>query len=402
MKEKIKNKYVYWGLTAFCVLAAIVFFFFCLYRWVRVKAFIIATFNIFLPFIFGLAIAYILNPIVIFFDNKVFRKLFDKSKNKEKISRYLSLTMASLIFFGVIIGIFSLLIPQMVKSIEMLAGNINVYLNDSKSFIMSISDSAKYHEIIESFYNKISNTIVGWFSTDNLEHLFLIVREGVFSTLKTIYNLVIGFVIAIYILFDKEKFKGQIKKILYALFDEKKVQSILDNTKNTDKVFADFFNAKLIDSLIVGVICFIGMIIFKMPYATMISVIVGVTNIIPYFGPYIGAIPSALIILLVDPGMVIWFLLFIFVLQQFDGSILGPKILGSKTGLSSFWVLFALLVFGSIFGVLGMILGVPIFSIIYSYVNNLLKKRLEKKNLPVDSKDYMDVKKVKKRKKKAI
>ncbi len=402
MKEKIKNKYVYWGITAFLVLAAIVFFFFCLYRWVRVKAFIIRVFQIFLPFIYGLAIAYILNPVVKFFDNKVFRKLFKNSKNKEKISRYLSLTMASLIFFGVIIGVFSLLIPQMIKSIEMLAANINVYLNDSKNFILSISDSTKYHEIVESFYKNISSTIVGWFSTDNLEHLFLIVREGVFSTLKTIYNLVIGFVIAIYVLFDKEKFKGQIKKILYALFDSKKVENILDNAKSTDKVFGDFFNAKLIDSFIVGIICFIGMVIFKMPYATMISVIVGVTNIIPYFGPYIGAIPSALIILLVDPGMCLWFLLFIFVLQQFDGSILGPKILGSKTGLSSFWVLFSLLIFGSIFGVVGMILGVPIFSIIYSVINNRLKKRLEDKNLPVNSDEYIELKKVRRRKKKAI
>ena len=402
MKEKIKNKYVYWGITAFLVLAAIVFFFFCLYRWVRVKAFIIRVFQIFLPFIYGLAIAYILNPVVKFFDNKVFIKLFKNSKNKEKISRYLSLTMASLIFFGVIIGVFSLLIPQMIKSIEMLAANINVYLNDSKNFILSISDSTKYHEIVESFYKNISSTIVGWFSTDNLEHLFLIVREGVFSTLKTIYNLVIGFVIAIYVLFDKEKFKGQIKKILYALFDSKKVENILDNAKSTDKVFGDFFNAKLIDSFIVGIICFIGMVIFKMPYATMISVIVGVTNIIPYFGPYIGAIPSALIILLVDPGMCLWFLLFIFVLQQFDGSILGPKILGSKTGLSSFWVLFSLLIFGSIFGVVGMILGVPIFSIIYSVINNRLKKRLEDKNLPVNSDEYIELKKVRRRKKKAI
>ena len=296
----------------------------------------------------------------------------------------------------------------MIKSIEMLAANINVYLNDSKNFILSISDSTKYHEIVESFYKNISSTIVGWFSTDNLEHLFLIVREGVFSTLKTIYNLVIGFVIAIYVLFDKEKFKGQIKKILYALFDSKKVENILDNAKSTDKVFGDFFNAKLIDSFIVGIICFIGMVIFKMPYATMISVIVGVTNIIPYFGPYIGAIPSALIILLVDPGMCLWFLLFIFVLQQFDGSILGPKILGSKTGLSSFWVLFSLLIFGSIFGVVGMILGVPIFSIIYSVINNSfsdtdrLKKRLEDKNLPVNSDEYIELKKVRRRKKKAI
>ncbi len=286
----------------------------------------------------------------------------------------------------------------MIKSIETLAGNINTYLNDSKNFILSISSNNKYHELVESFYSNTSSTVAGWFSADNLEHLFLIVREGVFSTLKIIYNLVIGFVIAIYVLFDKEKFKGQIKKVLYALFKEEKVQSILENTKNTDRVFTDFFNAKLIDSLIVGIICFIGMIIFKMPYATMISVIVGVTNIIPYFGPYIGAIPSALIILLVDPGKCLWFLLFVFVLQLFDGNILGPKILGSKTGLSSFWVLFSLLVFGSLFGVIGMIIGVPIFSIIYSYINNRLKVRLKAKDLPLDSKDYIDTKKTTKRK----
>ena len=407
MKEKINNKYVYWGLTAFCVLAAIVFFFFCLYRWVRVKAWIVVVFQIFLPFIYGLAIAYILNPLVIFFDEKVFKKLFKKKKKKkEKVSRYLSLTLAALIFVGCIVALFSLLIPTMVKSIETLAGNINTYLNDSKNLFLSISNNSKYKEIVESFYSNISSTIVGWFSTDNLEHIFLIVREGVFSTLKTIYNLVIGFVVAIYILFDKEKFKGQIKKFLYAMFKEETVNSILEGARNTDKVFGDFFNAKLLDSLIVGIICFIGMIIFKMPYATMISVIVGVTNIIPYFGPYIGALPSALIILLVDPSKCIWFLLFIFILQQFDGSVLGPKILGSKTGLSSFWVLFSLLIFGSIFGPIGLIIGVPIFSIFYSFVNARLKQRLSVKNLPVNSDDYIEEKKIKKRrrtrKKKAI
>ena len=397
MKEKINNKYVYWGLTAFCVLAAIVFFFFCLYRWVRIKSYMIKFFSIFLPFIYGLVIAYILNPIVNLFDNKVFGKWIKKNKNSEKRVRALSITAASIIFIGIIVALFSLLIPQMFKSIETLAGNINIYLNDSKNFILSFSNNTKYQELVGSFYSNISSTIVGWFSTDNLEHLFLLVREGVFSTLKIIYNLVIGFVIAIYILFDKEKFKGQIKKILYALFKEETVNNILESTKNTDKVFTDFFNAKLIDSLIVGIICFIGMIIFKMPYATMISVIVGVTNIIPYFGPYIGAIPSALIILLVDPSKCLWFLLFIIVLQQFDGSILGPKILGSKTGLSSFWVLFSLLVFGSIFGVVGMIIGVPIFAIIYSFINQRLKRRLEKKNLPVNSIDYVVGKQEKKK-----
>ena len=399
MKEKIKNKYVYWGITAFCVLAAIVFFFFCLYRWVRIKSYLISIFRIFLPFIYGLAIAYILNPIVIFFDTKVFKKKF----KKEKTSRYISLTLASLIFFGIIVGVFSLLVPTMIKSIETLAGNINVYLNDSKDWVSSFSSNLKYKELVESFFSNISSTVIGWFSADNLEHLFLIVREGFLSTIKLIYNLVIGFVIAIYILYDKERFKAQIKKLLYALFKKERVARILEGSKNADKVFGDFFNAKLIDSLIVGIICFIGMIIFKMPYATMISVIVGVTNIIPYFGPYIGAIPSALIILLVDPSKCIWFLLFVFVLQQFDGSILGPKILGSKTGLSSFWVLFSLLVFGSLFGVIGMIIGVPIFSIIYSYVNNILKKKLEEKKMPINSIDYIESKQVKKRtRKKAI
>lgn len=398
MKEKMHNKYVYWGVTAFCVLAAIVFFFFCLYRWVRIKSYIIAIFNIFLPFIYGLAIAYIMNPIVNFFDNKVYRKLLKKAKAKEKNARILSITTSSIIFLGIIVALFSLLIPNIIRSIETLASNISIYLNDSKNLVLSISSNAKYHEMVESFYSNISSTIVGWFSTDNLEHLFLIVREGFFSTIKIIYNLVIGFVIAIYVLFDKEKFKGQIKKFLYAIFKEEQVNSILENTRTTDKVFTDFFNAKLLDSLIVGIICFVGMIIFKMPYATMISVIVGVTNVIPYFGPYIGAIPSALIILLVDPSKCIWFLIFIFILQQFDGSVLGPKILGSKTGLSSFWVLFSLLIFGSMFGVIGMLIGVPIFSIFYSYVNNRLKKRLSDKKLPLNSPEYVNVTSIKRTK----
>ena len=397
MKEKINNKYVYWGLTAFCVLAAIVFFFFCLYRWVRVKSYFIAALSIFTPFFFGLAIAYIMNPMVNFFDLKVYRKLFKNGK-KEKTSRYLSLTTASIIFIGIIVALFSLLIPTMIRSIDTLASNIGTYLNDSKNLLLSFSDSKKYAEVIESFYDNISGTVVGWFSTDNLENLFLIVRDRVFTTLKTIYNLLIGFVISIYILYDKEKFKGQIKKILYALFKEETVNNILENIRNTDRVFADFFNAKLLDSFIVGLICFVFMIIFKMPYATMISVIIGVTNIIPYFGPFIGAIPAGLIILLADPSKCIWFLLFIFILQQFDGSILGPKILGSKTGLSSFWVLFSLLVFGSLFGVVGMIIGVPIFSIFYTFVDNRLKKRLEAKKLPTDSNDYVDVLSIKKSK----
>jgi predicted PurR-regulated permease PerM len=395
--KKIDNKYIYWGVTAFCVLAAFVLLFFLIYRWDYFVNSIKTLITIFTPFIYGLVIAYILNPIVLFFDNKVYSKLFSKAKNRRKIIRILSLTSASIVFLGCLVALFSLLIPNIIKSIEMLANNITFYLRDSKSFILSLFQGERFRAIVNNIYSSTSSTIENWFSANNLEGLFLVVKNGFFETLKVIYNLIIGFIISLYILNDKEKFKAQSKKLLYALFKEDTVNMILENTKTTDKIFADFFSAKFIDSLIVGIICFVGMLIFKMPYALMISVIVGVTNIIPYFGPFIGAVPAALIILLVDPTKCIWFLLFIIVLQQFDGSVLGPKILGSKTGLSSFWVLFSLLVFGKMFGVVGMIIGVPIFSIFYTWVNNQLKRRLANKNLPVDSSDYETVKKIRKK-----
>ena len=212
--------------------------------------------------------------------------------------------------------------------------------------------------------------------------------NSIFGTLKFLYNLIIGYIIAIYILVDKEKFKAQSKKLLYTLFDYDRINIILENTRYTDKVFGGFFAGKLLDSLIIGIICFICMIIMGMPYSLIVSVIVGVTNIIPYFGPFIGAIPSAFLIFLVDPGKCLMFIVFIFVLQQIDGNIIGPNIFGSKTGLSSFWVLFSLLIFGGLFGMVGMLLGVPLFSILYSFINGVLKRRLKEKKLPEDSKDY--------------
>lgn len=390
MKEKIEKKYLYWGITIFSAFAALIILFFIIYRFKNIAGYLNAIINIVMPFIFGFAIAYIINPIVNFFETKVYTKLLSKFKNK-KLERVLSLATAAIIFIGCIFLLFSLLVPNVIESIQMLANNIDEYLDNSKTFISSYFKSERIHDAIDFFYNNMSTTVTKWFSAENMENLFSIIKNSFLESIKFIYNFCIGFVIAIYILNDKEKFKCQIKKILYAIFNKDTVNFILENIKSTDKIFINFFNAKLIDSLIIGVICFIGMLIFKMPYALMISVIVGVTNIIPYFGPFIGAIPSALIILLVNPQKFIWFVIFIFILQQFDGNVLGPKILGDKTGLSSFWVLFSLLLFGKLFGIVGMIIGVPIFSIIYTYINNQLKKRLTKKELPVNSSDYKDI-----------
>ena len=392
MKEKFQNKYVAWGLTLFCVCAALILLFFAFYRWDYIFSFIKAIFTILMPFIYGLAIAYLMNPVVNFFEKKVYNQLlarFIKKKYPDKLSRVLSLITSTVIFLGFLFTCISFLFPEIMKSLQMLLTNINIYLSNTKEmFIDLFGGSEEIRILIDDNYGRFSEFLTSWLNNGVFNDAMTLLGNGIFGTLKVIYNLAIGYIISIYVLFDKEKFKAQTKKLLYTFFDNDKVNIIIENTLYTDKIFGNFFSGKLIDSLIIGIICFISMVIFKMPYALIISVIVGVTNIIPYFGPFIGAIPSAFLILLVDPGACIGFLIFITILQQIDGNIIGPKILGGKIGLSSFWVLFSLLIFGGLFGIVGMIIGVPIFSIIYSFVNGLIKKRLENKNLPVDIKDY--------------
>jgi len=393
MKDKIQNKYVAWGLTLFCVCAALLLLFFAIYRWDYIFSFIKTIVTILMPFIYGLVIAYLMNPVVNFLDQKVFdrlvEKMIKKRKEKHKISRGLSLLTSTIIFLGVLITCISFLIPEILKSLEMLVTNINIYLSNTKEFFIDIfGGSEEIRHFIDDNYGRFSDFLTTWMNDGKLNDMVAILGNSIFGTLKFIYNMTIGYIISIYVLFDKEKFKAQIKKLLYTFFDKERVNIIVENTIYTDRIFGDFFNGKLIDSLIIGIICFVFMVLFKMPYALIIALLVGITNVIPYFGPFIGAIPSAFLIFLVSPDKCILFLIFIFILQQIDGNIIGPKILGGKIGLSSFWVLFSLLIFGGLFGIVGMIIGVPIFSIIYSFVNGLVKKRLESKNLPVDSKDY--------------
>ncbi len=395
MKEKMQNKYVAWGITIFCVFAALILLFFSIYRWDYISSFVKTIFTILMPFVYGLAIAYIMNPVVRFLDNNVFKiilkKIF-KDKDTGKISRVLSLFTSTLIFLGLLVTCISFLIPEILKSLQMLATNINVYLSNSKELLIKFfGGSPESRKFINDNYGKFAEFLSTWLNNGTFNDIMTILGNSIFGTLKFLYNLVIGYIISIYVLFDKEKFKAQTKKLLYTFFDNERVNIIIENSKYTDKVFGGFFSGKLIDSLIIGILCFVFMVWLKMPYALVVSVLVGVTNIIPYFGPFIGAIPSAFLILLVDPGKCIGFLIFIFILQQVDGNIIGPKILGGKTGLSSFWVLFSLLIFGGLFGMVGMIIGVPIFSILYSFVNGIIKKKLESKNLPVDSKDYENI-----------
>lgn len=393
MKEEFKKDYFKWGVTAFCVLLALLLVFFAFYRWEFIISGIGKIFNILSPFFFGIAMAYLLNPVVIFFESKVFNKLVRKIQTKKiqkrKLARILSLGTSTIIFMGVLLACISFLIPEMIKSLQMLVSNFDSYLANSKDLLVNFfGGNQEIRMFIDENFSSFSKLLNTVFNDESINNLVETVSIGLLGTFKFLYNLIVGYIISIYILNDKEKFKAQFKKILYTFFSSDKVNLILENTRYTDKVFINFFSGRLIDALIIGIICFLGMLLFRMPYPLIVAVIVGVTNVIPYFGPFIGAIPSAFLILLVDPAKSVTFIIFIFILQQIDGNILAPKILGSKTGLSSFWVLFSLLIFGGLFGVVGMIVGVPIFSILYSFVNGLIKQRLESRNLPVDSKDY--------------
>ena len=374
MRNKIDNKYFYWGLTIFAVVAASITLFFAFYRWQQIVDFIIYIFEVFTPILYGLLLAYILSPVLSYLEVKVFaklgRKIFKKDRKKVKLfSRVLSISTSALLIILFLFFIINYIIPELFKSINIIITNIPDYLNNGKNWIVSkFSEQPEVQELILNNYNNIADYVIDYINNDVLPSMNTIIKNlsiGIIGILKLILNMILSFIVAIYILISKEKFIAQ--------------------------VFGGFLYGKVIDSIIIGIMCFVFMILFKMPYSILISVIVGVTNIIPYFGPFIGAVPSVLLILLVSPAKAFTFLVFIFILQQFDGNILGPKILGNKTGLKSFWVLFAILIFGNLFGFIGMLFGVPLFAILYAFINGICTRRLQAKNLPAKTSEYVNI-----------
>ena len=245
--------------------------------------------------------------------------------------------------------------------------------------------------------NEASASLQKWMRTDLLDKVNEVMTHltvGLYTLIMEMFHAVIGVIVSVYILFGKETFINQSKKAAYAIFPAERANLLIHIAVKTNEIFGGFIIGKMIDSIIIGILCFIGTSILKMPYAMLVSVIVGVTNVIPFFGPYIGAIPSAVLIALADPMKGIYFLIFILLLQQFDGNFLGPKILGNSTGLTGFWVIFAITVFGGLFGILGMIVGVPIFAVIYAAIKAVVNTFLRKKDLPVETEQYSYLKNI--------
>lgn len=343
--------------------------------------------GVFQPFIIGFVIAYLLNFILKFFEDKIFSAKPIK-KYIKKPMRGVSILL-SYVTAGLILYVFmQFLVPQLAESIKGLINDIPKYIYDFTNYMdRSLKEMDINPEYMALINNKISE-ITNW-TVQILTNLIPIIGNIFMTFASSVWNIILGIIISIYLLIDKEKFFALGKKVTKALFNEKHSGIILDLADRTNQTFGRFIGGKIIDSAIIGVLTFIILGIFKMPYALLISVIIGVTNIIPFFGPFIGAIPSAIIIMFVSPIQALWFLLIVLVIQQVDGNIIGPKILGDSIGISAFWILFAILVAGKLFGLVGMIIGVPMFALIYSIVKDIIETRLAQKGLPKETDNYL-------------
>lgn len=383
------------GMTAFVVILLCMLCFFALLRMDDISAVVGMIFNILRPIIYGLAIAYLLNPIVktveTFLRPRVEKHLSDQKK-AQGICRSIGIFVALVVMLAIIGALFNMLIPELYKSVRNMILTVPGQINAAvKTLTEIMSQDSTLGQLFTTMLTEATRFLQNWVGTDLLPQVndFMSqLTEGVFNVVNELMNAVIGIIVSVYVLYSKEKFSMQSKKIIYALFKPNHANMILHLTIKSNSIFGGFIIGKIIDSAIIGVLCFIGLSVLKMPYTLLVSVIVGVTNVIPFFGPYIGAIPSAILIMLSDPKMGIYFIIFILVLQQLDGNVIGPKILGDSTGLSAFWVMFAILLGGGLFGFVGMILGVPTFAVIYYVTNMLINHNLEKRKLPIATDCY--------------
>ncbi len=382
---------VYACVTAFVIITAI-----CLFvNFGAVRAALDRAVSILAPVLWGFAFAYLLSPAYKYFRDRALRFIGDTERRRRTrkalalIATYLSALLLVSLFILVIV-------PQIAGSYTELQARVGGYFVSLQEWL---ERRAAESELFADFYARLLEYVDVSKLSERLQELvrdsFDIVVSGtsyVFgllgSVVTQIKNITLGFIISVYMLIWKEKLTAQAKKLLFALLDRKAVDRLLELLRMTDRTFGGFIVGKLIDSLIIGMLTFIVLGIFDMPYYPLVSVIVGVTNVIPFFGPFIGAIPSAFIIFVADPIKALWFVLIIFIIQQIDGNIIGPRILGDTTGLSALWVIVAIIVMSGLFGVLGMFIGVPVFAVLYTLVKQSTETRLRRRGMPVSTDAY--------------
>lgn len=381
-----QRKFINMSLTLFLGIALSMIFFFIIYYSQSVNLSIGKVMNAIKPFIYGAVIAYLLIPMCNYIENLI-KKLIYKNKTvleekTETVIAVVSIFLSLCIAFLVIYALMSLIIPQFVVSLTLIVDNFDTYYDTVTDWLNNFfKDNDLLHDYAETITVSISSTIEKWLQTEllpNTKSLLTNVSSGVLSAFSIVKNLFIGIIVSIYFLNSRKSFAAQARIFTHAIFKEKTADKIIKEVRFTNKMFMGFISGRILDSTIIGCLCFIGFSILDIPYPLLISVIVGVTNIIPFFGPFIGGIPSAFIILMASPVKCLWFVIFIIILQQIDGNIIGPKILGDKTNLNSFWVLFAIMLFSGLFGFMGMIIGVPVFAVIYHLAQELIMLGLKR------------------------
>lgn len=396
------RKYLYISLAGAVGVILCIVFFFMLFRFDKMLAFLGILKSILMPFIYGAVIAYLLTPVCNFIEKSLKLFLGKRMKNQEragKLAGAVGITLSILFGIMVIYLLLAMVLPQVFTSIR---GIVAVLPENVTKWSEWIQQRVEDNEVLGNYVNQFGSTLYtnveNWLETKlipNMQTIVSGVSAGLIGALVVVKNILIGIIAAVYMMANRRRFAAQAKKILYSLFKTERANDILAEMRFIDRMFGGFISGKLLDSLIIGFLCFFCMNLMNMPYTMLISVIVGVTNVIPFFGPYFGAVPSALIVLTVSPVKCIYFLLFILVLQQFDGNFLGPKILGNSTGLSSFWVLFSILLFGGLFGFVGMIIGVPAFAVIYDLIGKMANRLLRERNLTTDTGTYQELATVK-------
>ena len=393
-----RSLYLKIGLLVFAFAAAILIFFDTFFGSKLLPNIWSQFFSAFMPIIYGAFLSYMLAPLINFFEGWLFFDSLRKARKEGKLysssARVCSIMIVWFLMSVLIYLLLSVLLPELYSSVMQLASNLETYYHTINGWIRMLFERFPETEVwlndrMADIYTQIETYVSDMLS--QLQTLMAAAGRGMINVMTFLKNLLIGVIVSIYFLGTKEQCAASGRRILYSLFSRVSVRWILRAVRRVDSIFAGFVRGKLLDSLIIGVLCFVGCSLLDFPYTPIISVFIGVTNIIPFFGPFLGAIPSVFLILLVSPMQAVYFTIFVLALQQLDGNVIGPKIIGDQTGLSSLWVIIAILVGGSFFGVAGMFFGVPVCACLRYAGEFIVRKRLENQNLPTDLMAYAKV-----------
>ena len=383
MNDPRKKRYLYLMLSGFGAISLSILLFFALYRLRGIGELVQNIAGIMAPFIYGGVVAYLLRPLCNRLESFLDGHLPGRLK---KLAPMTAVVGSLLALFLIIYALGAMIFPQVYESVVALGKTIPSRLDSLISWAETTFGESEYmdfvFDVFNTSYEKIYMTVRSWIQNNlmpQINTLVTSVSSSVVSVLSSLYNLVIGLIVAVYVLFSRKRFARQSTLIVRSTLSEKWANAVLEEVALIDRMFGGFIDAKILDSLIIGILCYLGCWALRIPNVLLISVFVGVTNIIPFFGPLIGAVPATLLILIESPIKAVWFVIFVVILQQLDGNVIGPRIMGNKIGISGFWVMFAIIFFGGIWGLLGMVIGVPLFAVIYDVVRKLVKLGLRKK-----------------------